>query len=437
MRLSYLSAAIIACLCISCSKSDDATTPVATGPELVVNTNESYQQVVGFGGMYNPFIWTPSNVPTADEMQLMYGSDGLRLNMLRLMIYPDEADWSRDVEGARIAQQHGAIIFASPWYTGFQVDKNRRLSPDNYQGYADHLVAYINYMKAQGINIYAISMQNEPDMTFTKWSSDEVLTFLKGYGAQIRQTGVKLMAPENSRPLPDYYDALLQDDEALAQTDILATHLYYTEGNGDNGLKDNKTRSEYLAARYNGKISHSGKQWWMTEHLFNDGEASAQESDWRFREWDFQLSHLGKEIHLSLLAGCSAYVYWYLKRYYGIIADNSGRNYEADGSATGNGYILSHFVRSAAGKTRVACSSNTDGIDATAYKDANGNTSLVVMNTTTGYQTVTVKGVQASSAQAVFSSSTSRLQSTSAKVTTDGVQLILPAGSITSVTMTR
>ena len=433
MKRFYLPAVIIACLCLSCSDSDDDV-PVATAtPQIEVNTAVTYQQVVGFGGMYNPYVWTPSNVPTTEEMELMYGTGGLGLNVLRLMIYPDEADWSRDVAGALIAQQHGAIIFACPWDTGIPGGETR-LPADKYQDYADHLMAYIDYMHDQGINLYAISMQNEPDMTFTKWTAAEVLTFVREYGAQIRQKGVKLMAPENSRPLADYYDGLLQDDEAMAQTDILASHLYYSE-NGDNGLKDDKARREYLAARYNGKIAHAGKQWWMTEHLFNDGESSTDEADWRFREWDYQLTHLGEELHYALEAGCSAYVYWYLKRYYGMIADNSGRAYEAEGQPTGNGYILSHYARTAAATTRVRCTSNTAGIMATAYTAADGTASLVVLNTTATDQQVDVTGITARQPQAYSSTAAAKWQSAAAIATGEGIRLQLPAMSITSVTL--
>ena len=431
MKRFYLSVAFVACLCLSCSSDDDKAPVVETTPQIEINDAVSYQQVVGFGGMYNPYIWTPSNVPTAQEMQLMYGTEGLSLNVLRLMIYPDEADWSRDVEGALIAQQHGAIIFACPWDTGIPGGETR-LPADKYQDYANHLMGYIDFMHDQGVNLYAISMQNEPDMTFTKWTASEVVTFVKEYGAQIRLKGVKLIAPENSRPLTDYYDALLQDDEALGQTDILANHLYYSE-NGDNGLKDDKARREYLWARYNGKIAHSGKQWWMTEHLFNDGESSSNPSDWRFREWDYQLTHLGEEIHYALEAGCSAYVYWYLKRYYGMIADNSGRAYETEGQPTGNGYILSHYARTAAGTTRVRCTSNTDGIMATAFTAADGTLSLVVLNTTADAQTVALKGITARRPQAFTSTASAKWQSVTATVAADGIQLQLPAMSITSV----
>src|SRR5690606_12534396 len=70
-----------------------------------------YQYVYGFGGMYNPKIWlSPDNLITRDELLKMYSSEGLGYNILRLMIYPNEADWSADVEGAKLAQQQGAIV---------------------------------------------------------------------------------------------------------------------------------------------------------------------------------------------------------------------------------------------------------------------------------------------------------------------------------------
>jgi len=37
------------------------------------------------------------------------------------------------------------------------------LNPANYADYASYLEAYVNYATAQGVNLYGISMQNEPD----------------------------------------------------------------------------------------------------------------------------------------------------------------------------------------------------------------------------------------------------------------------------------
>ena len=48
-------------------------------------------------------------------MNKMYSPDGLGYSILRLMIYSDESRWIDDVAGAKIAQNHGAIVFACPW----------------------------------------------------------------------------------------------------------------------------------------------------------------------------------------------------------------------------------------------------------------------------------------------------------------------------------
>ena len=82
---------------------------------LTVDPSVKYQPVVGFGGMYNPKIWCGDNLISASQLDKMYGAGGLGYSILRLMIYPNESDWSADVEAAKAAQANGAIIFACPW----------------------------------------------------------------------------------------------------------------------------------------------------------------------------------------------------------------------------------------------------------------------------------------------------------------------------------
>ena len=103
-----------------------------------------YQPVAGFGGMYNPKIWmAQANLITNDEIAKMYDSEGLGYNILRLMVYPNEVDWSADVEGAKLAQQRGALIIASPWdCTDALAEKIKvnnkefkHLKHENYQAY--------------------------------------------------------------------------------------------------------------------------------------------------------------------------------------------------------------------------------------------------------------------------------------------------------------
>jgi len=82
--------------------------------------------------MYNPKIWlSPDNLITGEELLKMYSPEGLGYNILRLMIYPDEADWVADMEGAGLAQQQEAMVIAAPWdpeRTGIQTLKTGALS---------------------------------------------------------------------------------------------------------------------------------------------------------------------------------------------------------------------------------------------------------------------------------------------------------------------
>ncbi len=364
-------------------------TASSSNAEITVDTSIKYQKVVGFGGMYNPVIWLKSNLITSDEIIRMYSPEGLGYNILRLMIYPKESDWAADVQGAKLAQKYGATIFACPWDCTEALSEKitvnnkeyKHLKKENYKAYANHLVKYINFMKDNGVNIYAISVQNEPDMDFTYWYPQEVVEFVKVYGDLIRATGVKLMSPEACGMQPEYTDPILNDSEAFGNTDILAGHLYQ----GFTNLTSNyvKNRHDYICGLYNKKLASAGKTWWMTEHLFNEGEKETDQSLWKFRQWNYNLETLGKEIHMCMEGYCSAYIYWYLKRFYGMIGDNDDRSLEDKGGKTlKNGYIMSHYAKYVNGRQRIQVSKleNNNDILITAYSGQNDITLIIINN---------------------------------------------------------
>jgi glucuronoarabinoxylan endo-1,4-beta-xylanase len=407
---------------------------------MTLDPSVRYQPVVGFGGMYNPVIWLGSNLISAADITKMYSSEGLGYNILRLMIYPRESDWAADVEGALLAQQHGAIIFASPWdctdALADQVNGKKHLKPENYSKYADHLVKYIDYMKAQGVNLYAISVQNEPDMDFTWWSPAEVVAFVRDYGDRIRNTGVKLMSPEACGTSPEYTDPILNDVAAFERTDILAGHLY--QGFIDWSTSYPKNRHDYIVGLYNSHLAPAGKTWWMTEHLFNDGERESDPALWQFRKWSYEMEHLGKELHMSMEGYCSAYVYWYLKRFYGMIADNDHRSQTDPGNVLGNGYILSHYAKYASGMTRIEIENGDPNLLATAYVDESGDEMTVVLLNmrASSVQALITSPSAVKSVSAVESTETHKMRSVAANVTEDeikNVSVLLSANSIASV----
>lgn len=362
---------------------------------IVLNVDPAvkYQLVVGFGGMYNPKIWCGGNLISDQQLSKMYGNGGLGYSILRLMIYPNESDWSADVEAAKVAQASGVMVFACPWDCTDALSEKivvngkemKHLKKENYEAYANHLIRYINFMKQNGVNLYAISIQNEPDMEFTYWTPQEVVDFVKWYGAKIRETGVKLMSPEACGMQPEYTDPIINNAEAFAQTDIVAGHLYQGFVDLNNGYA--KNRHDYICG-VNSRIK--GKTWWMTEHLFNDGENSDDSSKWEFQKWQYCLNHLGKEIHMCMEGYCSAYIYWYLKRFYGLMGDTDKRSPVKEGEITKNGYIMAHYAQYATGTTRIKAVTDNVGICATAYVNKTNNEMTVILLNLTG----TTQGVE-------------------------------------------
>jgi glucuronoarabinoxylan endo-1,4-beta-xylanase len=396
------------------------------------------QRVVGFGGMYNPYIWTPSNLLTTAEIDKLYGDEGLGYNIMRLMIYSDKTAWSRDVSGAQRAQKRGATIFACPWFCDdswtedIEVGGSTRkhLLADHYADYAKHLCDYITYMKGRGVTIYAITVQNEPDGSFVYWTARELASFIETYGAQIRATGVKLMSPEPEGVSISYIDDVLSSAGAMENIDIVATHTYTGFiSDADNGT----ARREYLSNLYLTRLQSAGKSWWMTEHLFNDGSSSAYPSERLFQQWSYNLTHLAQEIHLCMESYCSAYVYWYLKRYYGLIGDNDELSPTGSGEVTKNGYIMAHYAAYAAGTVRIAATSASTELNATAYRKSDIELTVVLTNLSSEAMPVKVTGLGVSKAVAVCTTESSNMEELKARTIGGDVCLTLPAMSITSV----
>lgn len=414
--------------------------------EVLVDVTTKYQDVVGFGAMHNPYIWSSSNVPSTQDIITAYSPHNLGLTIQRLMIYADSENFYRDVDAAKTAQSNGAIIFASPWdcngewcdrVTDVASDgsesKVKHLKPEFYKDYALHLCNFVEYMKSNGVDIYAISIQNEPDGTFIRWTADEIVNFVAEYGDMIRQTGVKLMAPETMGILGSYTDALCGNQLAWNNTDIVAEHLY-TGFINDNEWS--QSRRDYIEQFYNSQLLPIGKSWWMTEHLFNDGESETDKSKWLFSQWDYCLDHLGLEIYESLERGCSAYVYWYLKRFYGLLGDNSDKSPVAAGEVTKNGYIMSHYSKAASATTRIGVDSENKNVRVQAFLTDNGNINLVVLNSNESPVILSIV-LYVSSVTAFTTNEVTTALDIQGDINNGVIKVEIPSRSITSIYTTK
>ena len=302
--------------------------------QLAVNTAVKYQNVSGFGGMLNPALWLGNNQLTEEDMDFLYGENGLGFKMLRMMIYPDPANWNRDLAIAKKAQSLGVRIFGSPWTPPAHMKSSKLqgggnggyLLPEYYQDYVDHLNAFVDYMADNGVTIEAVSIQNEPDWDpdydACVWTPAQILAFIKDYAKDIK---VKVIAAEAVNFKKEFTDPVLNDPVAVQHLDIVGTHLY------GGGIGD------YPLARQH------GKEIWMTEHLHNTNSPN----DW---SWD-QALMVGEEIYGCMDANFNAYIYWYLKRYYSMLGD--GEQGTVVGQLLPRSTITAHYARYATGRQRI------------------------------------------------------------------------------------
>ena len=147
-----------------------------------INAGKTYQVIRGFGGINLP-DWGVDLTQSQRVTAFTNCEKCLGFTVLRVYVSDDKNAWYKSVPVAKYAQQQGATVFATPWnppsYMCEQFSSGgrsgKRLRHDKYSDYLNHLNSFLDYMKQNGVNIYAISIQNEPDygQEWTWWTSQE------------------------------------------------------------------------------------------------------------------------------------------------------------------------------------------------------------------------------------------------------------------------
>lgn len=332
-----------------------------------IDLDTEYQTIDGFGGMNHP-EWTGKDLTDAQRQKVFgNGNDELGFSILRIFVNPDSSQWNKAVPTAKYASEHGVTVFASPWEPPANLAESGgskgklHLPESNYAAYAEHLNNFGSYMKSQGVDLYAVSVQNEPDFAseWTVWSTDEATKFLADYADKI--TSTKVMSPESFQYAPEnaswvadggkkYYTKIMNNAKAFANCDLFGTHFYGTQ----RAWMDFPT------------LENCGKPIWMTE-VYTDSKNDAD-------LWPMALD-VSENIHNGLVVGnMSAYVWWYIRRSYGPLKE--------DGTISKRGYCMaqySKFIRP--GDVRIAATEQpTDNVYISAYKNNENQVAIVAVN---------------------------------------------------------
>ncbi len=284
----------------------------------------------------------------------------------------------------------------------------KRLKYDKYEAYAQYLNEFDTFMKNNGVNLYAISVQNEPDYAhdWTWWSPEEMLRFMKENAGSINN---RVIAPESFSYVKTMSDPLLNDPQALANMDILGAHTYGTQ------YRD----FPYPLFEQKG----AGKELWMTEVYYPNSETDSAD------RWPEALG-VAEHMYNAMVEGnFQTYVWWYIRRHYGPIKE--------DGTISKRGYSMAHyskFVRP--GDVRVDATKNpVNGVYVSAYKGEKNKIVIVAINKNTSVvnQRFTVQNAAASSVSSWITDSTRNLAAGSPlQVSGNGFTANLPAQSVTT-----
>ena len=353
----------ISIMCLGFAQASSKTATVR------INSDITYQKVTGFGG----FVNSPQfgyNHMTTTEIRKLWGKDSeTGYNIMRLYIPIGEGSWNQCLSTARLAKELGLIVFASPWSMPANWKTNNNingttdgvvgyLKREHYEDYANYLNAFVTYLRNNGVELDAISIQNEPDYTVSyagcRFSPQEMVTFIKEYGHLI---DCKIIAPETVGMPDNYANALLAND-VVDKFDIFAGH-------------------QYGAIQTAHKQFHAkGKEVWMTEYLinWNDDQATGRNFDWTKDVFNF-----ANAINTCMQADVNAWIHYAAKRYYGMMGD--GTNGTTTGVVTKRGYVLSHYAKYSTGYTRIENTWNDDSnvLKGSSFLSTTGDSIVVVV----------------------------------------------------------
>ena len=395
--------------------------PPVTGAMATVDFGTTHQTIRGFGGSD---AWMPV-MPSAEVNALFgTGTGQIGLSILRARIDPSSttggSNWNTEVTNAKaaIAEGSGVSIIATPWTAPASMKSNSSLvmgslNTSSYAAYATYLESFVTYMANNGVNLYGISMQNEPDAIVTyescTWPPQQMDTWV-AQNAGVLST--KLIMPESENFTSSYSDTAINDANAVGNIGLVAGHIYGA------------------SPTYYANAVNAGKEVWMTEHFLNPaGGAGAQPVIG-------DALAAAKEIHDSMtVAQYNAYVWWWVADWnpgtgttnYGLVDTNNAPTYYGWAMAQ-----FSRFVRP--GYVRVDATYSTPSVYVSAYK---GNNHFVIvainMSTSNVSQPFTVQNQSISSMVPYQTTATSQVSQQSAvSVSSNQFTYTLPAQSITT-----
>ncbi len=268
-------------------------------------------------------------------------------------------------------------ILATPWSAPTWMKSNNAwiggsLNTVNYSTYANYFVKYITAMKAQGINIWAITPQNEPEnggnepsMTFTAQQEQDFINNNLGPALQSAGYGsIKIIAYDHNCDDTIFPEQVCNNSTYV---DGAAFHLYAGNISAMSAVKSNTGKNVYFTEQYTG----TGSNFWNNFNWHVPNVMIGATTNWGKIALEWNLATDGNSTpgpHTP--GGCTTCR--------GAVTVNNSNSYTLNESY----YIVGHFSEFVQpGALRIGSTSSDGSLPNVAFKNPDGSIVLVIYNT--------------------------------------------------------
>ena len=420
---------------------------------ITLNPDEKFQTITGFGGAFTEssayLIYKLSPANRKKIIEAYFSEEGANYSLTRTHINSCDfslkhyayamVDGDKNLDHFSIAEdknnnlipmileakstsKEGFKIIASPWTSPPWMKDNKKwvggkLLPEYYDTWALYFSKYIDAYKKEGITIWGLTVENEPNGNGNNWESmiytpQEMTNFVQNHlGPKLESEGkgeVKILGYDQNRAgLKDWVNAMYKDEKSAKYYAGTAIHWYestYEVFPEDLQYAHQKAPNKYLIqteACVDSEIPH-----WNYDAWYWKKEATDWGWDWASeKEKYLHPKYAPVNRYATDIIGClnnwvDGWVDWNM-----VLDKQGGPNWfknwcvapiivDAEKDEvyfTPLYYTMVHFSKfMRPGAVKIGCKINDKEVLATAVKNLDGTIALVIFNPTEQIRTLEI-----------------------------------------------
>ena len=426
-------------------KSDNVAT-------INILPEHKFQTITGFGGSFTEASASLLQKLSAENrdkiLEAYFGESGARYSLTRthmnssdfslgnysyakvagdkqlehFSIEEDQDDIIPMIKGAMAKSKDGFKIISSPWTAPPWMKDNQRyvggkLLPEYYDTWALFFSKYVDAYKAEGIDIWGFTVENEPLGNDNNWESmhfspEEMTDFVQNYlGPKLAADGkgdLKILGYDQNREhLKQWVDVMYKEDSAQNYYDGTAIHWYASTFEVfPEALQyaHQKAPNKYLIqteACVDAEVPKwQDDAWYWSKEATDWGWDWAPEKDKPLHPKYVPVYRYARDMIGCLNNWVDGWIDWNM-----VLDKQGGPNWfknwcvapvivdpEADEVYfTPLYYVMSHFSRYIRpGATRIGLTISDDSLLATAALNPDGSIAVLLLNQTTDLKTITI-----------------------------------------------